>query len=318
MELKSWANPEYEFDPESLDALERHTRAEFTDLEDRIEYEARVQKVRASAIAQSSGRFSKTVQSIAARVRRPKTKTLDFHPDVIKDGKIGGILFKPKLPVLAPGNTTTPTNPPPAPIDNSFWWAKSWFYGDNSGFDADPKDDGYHVTGSLKQPDSNQIQRVFNLTALYAISPDRLPATDSGWYSSTPHVELFGGVDNYSAMWDVLQGNSLSKIDMTLRQTIYQNQLAGPGQSNRRILTQSEGTYNIMEMRNTGFARATPLPGFKLVPAAAFHESSLFRGDTLWAAVVVQFNIFLESSGSAVSSSPELLLRTFQWPLLGS
>ena len=61
----------------------------------------------------------------------------------------------------------------------------------------------------------------FGATGSFAIGPERLPTSPTGWFSSSPHVELFGGVVAYSANWDLLEGDGVCDCRLVVRQNIF-------------------------------------------------------------------------------------------------
>ena len=57
------------------------------------------------------------------------------------------------------------------------------------------------------------------------------------------------------------------------------------------------------------------MPGQIWVPEVRFQEANRVKGSTLYAQVEVRFDIHLKSAGALVWCDPDVILRTFQWPL---
>ena len=85
------------------------------------------------------------------------------------------------------------------------------------------ENEGLRFLGGPKVNDwDGRIATSFGATASFAIWPERLPTSPTGWFSSSPHVELFGGVVAYSANWDLLEGDGVCDCRLVLRQNVFQ------------------------------------------------------------------------------------------------
>ena len=200
----------------------------------------------------------------------------------------------------------------PAPVDHSFWWAQTQPFVAPA-TRAEFREDGLHFFGGPKVNDyDGEMHTSFGAVASFALQPERFPTSPSGKFLSSPHVELFGGIEAYAPNWDLIQGNGIAECKLFLRQTIFQLTFAegGPG-----VVTVAEAKgYDAwsMYLRNTGYSRRQDMPGFKPIQPVTYHQSQLFPG-TLFADIEVRLDIYLNCTGAQVSCNPNVLLRTFQW-----
>ena len=205
--------------------------------------------------------------------------------------------------------------PTPTPVDHSFWWAETHWH-NASGMTSKDDNDGLRFFGGPKINDwDGRMTTSFGATGSFAIGPERLPMSPTGWFSSSPHVELFGGVVAYSANWDLLEGDGVCDCRLVVRQNVFQWKF---GQSGPVAQTVAQGINDsswFIRLENTGYSKNKAMPGFQPVPALRFHESQFNRIEPLWSEIEVRFDIFLNSAGSLLWCDPSVLLRMFQWPL---
>lgn len=197
----------------------------------------------------------------------------------------------------------------PKPIDHSFWWART----DATvapGLRADFQNDGLHFHGVCKVNNYNgSMDTSFGAVARFALQPDRFPTPPaSGMLRSSPHVELFGGIRAYAPNWDLIQGNGIAECSLFVRQRLFRFALGG-------AFTVAEASANNVvriRLKNTGFDRLLPMPGFLALPSVTYNQNHLPPNELL-AEIEVRFNIYLNCTGAHVMCDPRVLLRTFQW-----
>jgi hypothetical protein len=205
----------------------------------------------------------------------------------------------------------------PEPRDPSFWWARTDAF-DTAGHTFAFRDDGLHFWGGPKIDKWNaERHENFGAIAKFAISPDRIPPSPSGNYVSSPFVELFGGLTAYAPMRDWLQGHGIAGCDLILRQTLYQWAF-GPEGPVAKIVGEAVSSQSLHNWEDLGASRTRALPGHQGILSVPFNKSQLAPADTLWADIEVRFDIHLKSAGALVWCDPEVLLRTFQWPLVAA
>src|SRR5215213_612691 len=201
----------------------------------------------------------------------------------------------------------------PEPVDHSFWWART----DATvapGLRADFQNDGLHFSGMCKVNDyDGSMDTSFGAIAKFALQPARFPTPGpSGLFRSSPHIELFGGIVAYAPNWDLIQGNGIAECSVFLRQTLFR---WGFGQTGPVAIVVAEATENdVMRiyLKNTGYSRQLPMPGFQALPSVTYNQNHLPPNE-LWAETEVRFNIHLNCTGAQVICDPRVLLRTFQW-----
>ncbi|MCB1354426.1 MAG: hypothetical protein KDK03_16980 [Rhodobacteraceae bacterium] len=205
--------------------------------------------------------------------------------------------------------------PEPPPTDHSFWWAET-HASVAPDMRADFRAEGLHFLGGPKVDDfDGEMHAHFGAVARFALQPERMPVSPSGWYRSLPHVELSGGIVAFAPDWDLLQGNGIASCNLVLRQTLFQWKF-GPSGPVAGVVAEavSQDPWQIY-LKNTGFSRRVDLPGFKPIPEVGFHETQFLRQQELWAEVEVRFEIYLNTAGALVWCDPSVLLRHSQWPL---
>ncbi|TKT80295.1 hypothetical protein [Aquamicrobium sp. LC103] len=217
---------------------------------------------------------------------------------------------------LAGAFPTLPVWPRPVKKDPSFWWSETWsFVAPDTR--ASFHDDGLRFLGGPKVNDyDGEMHTSFGAVARFCLSPDRRPKTPSGWYRSAPHVELFGGVVAYAPDWDLIQGNGIASCNISLRHTLFQWKFGPDGPVAGKVAEATVQDPWRIYLKNTGYSRHAAMPGFKPLPALDFHQSQMVMHEDLWAEVEVRFDIYLNTTGALVWCDPNVLLRTFQWPLV--
>ena len=200
----------------------------------------------------------------------------------------------------------------PEPVDHSFWWART----DATAAPAtraEFRDDGLHFFGGPKVNDYNgSMDTSFGAVARFALQPQRFPTSPSGLVSSSPHVELCGGVVASAPEFDLIQGDGIAECRLFLRQTIFQFGFGPTGPvplvvADARVIDDWH-----IRLVNLGASRHADLPGFKPLPSVTYNQNNLRPGE-LHAEIEVRFDIHLNCTGALVWCDPEVLLRTFQW-----
>jgi hypothetical protein len=200
--------------------------------------------------------------------------------------------------------------PPAPPVDHSFWWARTDYHlapDSSAAFEST----GLYFHGGPKVNDyDGEMHTSFGAVAKFALQPDRFPTSPSGLFLSSPHVELFGGVDVYSPDHDWIQGNGIASCDLFLRQTVFQWVLGGASIKAEAKRTASDlfHTYS----RNAGYVVHGDMPGFTLIPAVTYSQGQIAPNE-LWAEIEARFDIYLNCTGACVWCNPYVLFRTFQW-----
>ena len=202
-----------------------------------------------------------------------------------------------------------PAPAPPAPVDPSFWWARTdpfhpGFY--RSEFRAD----GLHFIGKFTYDDGDLFGFSLGATAMFGIDWERLPHSPSGRWRSAPHVELFGGLLGWTGPYDLFDGDSWCKVWLHRRQTVFQWGF-GPSGPVQQIRGQAGETQHVINEENAHRTYRHGLHGFHPMPAVEF--GNVFPGTT-WAQLDVRFDVQLEGN-SFLWLDPDVLLRTFQWPV---
>jgi|HubBroStandDraft_6_1064221.scaffolds.fasta_scaffold48612_3 hypothetical protein len=219
---------------------------------------------------------------------------------ISEKSKFGGVDKQPALPPA-----------PTQPIDHSFWWALTQpILGE--GFSEDFPDDGLHFFGSAFEAGHDEEKRsFFGASALFTLERARLPNSPSGWFTSSPHVDLIGAITAFAPDWDLLQGDGIAECKLFTRQTIYQFGFASTFLPVREAINEE----TIIYLKNTGAPRTSVLPGFKLLPSVQFNQTQFDGNRDLYAQIEVRLDIYLNSRGAQVFCDPQVLLRTFQWSL---
>lgn len=199
---------------------------------------------------------------------------------------------------------------PAAPVDHTFWWAETTpFIPPHMA--ADWRSDGLHFTGGPTHHDGDLFNTNFGAHATFEIQRERLPRSGSGLFTSTPHIELFGGLVGYTGDSDITTGDLWSKCWLHLRQTVLQFGI-GPTGPVPIVLGNAETHDVLVFEENADRAVRVSMPGLKLMPAVVF--GSVSPSSSLFVHLEVRFDIQLEGAGTLIWCDPEVLLRTFQWP----
>ncbi|ALL68566.1 hypothetical protein K788_0000403 [Paraburkholderia caribensis MBA4] len=217
-------------------------------------------------------------------------------------------------------NIVTRTIPPlifPAPkqTDSTFWWASTTAHAAPD-MTSDFRDDGLYFFGGPKVNNyDGELHTSFGATSQFSLQPERIPDSASGWYSSAPHVELFGGVVAFAPDWDLIQGNGIAQCNLTLRQTIYQNTFGQTGPV-RVVVAEAiiQDQWQIY-LKNTGSSRHLDAPGSRPLPGVTFNVSNFHPWEVLWAETEIRYEIYLNTEGALVWCEPDMIIRNFQWPL---
>lgn len=204
-----------------------------------------------------------------------------------------------------------PQPPPPPPLDPTFWWAKTGWT-TTRGVTAGHFDDGLHFTGGPTSHDGDLQFYSFGAAADFGLSHERIPFSGIGRWRSTPHVELFGGLVGRTGDDDIFTGDLWSKCWMHRTQRIFQL-IFGDSGPVERVLGESHETETLIFEENADRTVHTRLRGYQWMPPVEF--GGINPSDDLWARIEIRFDIQLEGAGTLLWADPEVLLRTFQWPL---
>lgn len=204
-----------------------------------------------------------------------------------------------------------PRPPQPGPTDPTFWWARTDWW-NPAHFNVGMYADGLHFSGGVTTHDGNLHYDSLGAVALFELQPDRIPMSLSRRWISTPHIELIGGLTAYTGDNDIFTGDLWSKCWMHLDQQVYQIGFGEKGPVNI-ILGQAHEEQNLIFEENKDRHLHIGLPGFKLMPAVAF--SNINPTSSIWVRLEIRFDIQTEGAGTLLWLDPEVLLRTFQWPL---
>lgn len=200
---------------------------------------------------------------------------------------------------------------PVAPTDHSFWWAETRPFLP-SHMASRWGNDGLHFTGGPTWHNGNLFNTNFGAYVFFEVQPDRIPQSGSGLFSSTPYVELFGGLLGYTGNDDITTGDLWSKCWLHLRQTVLQFGF-GPTGPAPIVLGNAETHETLIFEENADRSIHVNLPGFKPMPSVIF--GGVNRANSVFVHLEVRFDIQLEGAGTLLWCDPEVLLRTFQWPM---
>lgn len=199
--------------------------------------------------------------------------------------------------------------PQPAVTDPTFWWARTdWWHPDH--FSAGTNNNGLQFNGGVSTHDGDLHNDSFGAVALFELQADRIPTSLSGRWISTPHVELFGGLLAHTANY--IFEDAWSKCWLHRDQQIFQ---WGFGQNGPVpiVLGQGHEFENLVFEEDKDRTINVGLRGFQLMPPVSFINVN--RASSLWARLEIRFDIQTEGAGSLLWIDPQVLLRTFQWPL---
>ena len=173
--------------------------------------------------------------------------------------------------------------------------------------------DGLHFLGGVTTHDGDLYFDNFGAVALFELQSNRIPQSTSGRWLSIPHVELFGGLLGYTGDDDISTGDLWSKCWMHRDQQVFQWGF-GPQGPAPLIRGQAHESETLIFEENGERSVHANLRGFQLMPTVAV--SNIDRANSLWARVEIRFDIQTEGAGSLLWLDPEVLLRTFAWPLI--
>lgn len=260
------------------------------------------------AIAETMGlNFNKTSDALRDIADERSAHTSAATKDRINAQNQFGSIVKP-----------APLPPPtPEPVDHTFWWSYTQpFLAPRT--NAVFADDGLHFwDGPFVEEHNGEMHTSFGATAVFELAPHRLPSSPTGWFISSPHVELFGGISGYSPNWDLLQGDGIVECKLFLRQTIFQwaFTINGP----EKVYVGEAMGYHpnwYFYRRNMGSSGYAYMPGFTPLPAVGFSQDRFHATETLYAEIEVRFDIYLNNAGAGLYCDPRVVLQTFQWPLI--
>jgi hypothetical protein len=201
--------------------------------------------------------------------------------------------------------------PLPPATDRSFWWAISHIFAE-SPYTATFLNDGIHLGGKLTHTTGDLIFRTIWASALFEIQSARIPPSSIHAWDSSPRIELFGEVVGHVPEGDIFSGDLWSKCWLHLRQTVFQYGF-GPDGPVRILRGEASRSFDLIFIENVAGMRVSHMPGSMLMPSLAV--TGVNTADSLWSELHVQLDIQLEGDGSLIWLDPELILRTFQWPL---
>jgi hypothetical protein len=112
---------------------------------------------------------------------------------------------------------------------------------------------------------------------------------------------------------DITTGDLWSKCWLHRNQQIFQFGF-GPNGPAPIILAQANEVETLIHEEDGDRPVHVGLPGFKWMPPLIFGNVNL--ASTLWARLEVRFDIQTEGAGSLLWLDPEVIIRTFQWPLV--
>jgi hypothetical protein len=248
--------------------------------------------------------------SLEAELRSAATKQSDHISATLKDRRARRELLlameKPIQVGLGGAGGTAPT-------DHSFWWAQTSPFITMGMAPAAFVDEGLRFVGGPVVGHDDEINASFGAVASFALQPDRFPTTPSGFLSSGPYVELFGGVVAFSNSWDPFEGNSYAECKLFLRQTIFQWGF-GPTGAAPLIIADARG-YNYwpwgISLKSTGNTKHLDCTGYTRIPPVTYNQSQLAPQD-LWAEIEVRFDIYLEDDAYLFTDT-KVVLRNYQW-----
>ena len=108
---------------------------------------------------------------------------------------------------------------------------------------------------------------------------------------------------------------------MMTRQTLFQN-VFGPQGPARKTLVENTSWQELIFLERSGaddgVERHHTLPGSIPMPSVPLNVSQIFPGSSIWAELEVRFDLQLEGAYSLLWIDREILLSTFQWPLVAA
>jgi hypothetical protein len=205
--------------------------------------------------------------------------------------------------------------PDPAPTDPNFWWAQTTpiLLADN--ITSDFRQDGLHFFGGPQENRNlTDTRQCFGAVASFALQQSRFPQSASGFFTSSPHVDIAGGVTAFAPDYDFWAGHGIAYCNLYIRHTVFQFGLGMDG-STHQIVAENNSTETLINLEDTGFTRNVNLPGFRFVPELRFSTNDFNSAADLWSEIEVRFDIYLKNAGAFVWCEPKVVLRYSQWPL---
>jgi len=204
--------------------------------------------------------------------------------------------------------------PKPLPQDPTFWWSDTAYWS-APGQQMTFPDDGLHYFGGPKVDDYNgQESTNFGAIASFELNADRIPTSSSGNWVSNPWIDLIGGMTLFAPGHDTLQGHGIANVNLYLRQTLYQNYLGGQKIVAEKIVPAGVWWLNLAD---TDASQTKTLPGSHFnMPSINLNSDNFLRTESLWAELEIRFDINLKAAGALAWCDPQVLLRTYQWPLV--
>jgi hypothetical protein len=250
-------------------------------------------------------------QTLGLDVAKLRTRLEDIRTSKTRRIRDRGVTQTPKAYKLVPLDYE-----PGAPerTDRSFWWAETEWEHPRPDFTADMRADGLHFTGGIFHHSRDPRHTRFWAQAKFELQADRIPPpTASDRWCSIPYVEIFGGVTGITGSEDPFTGELIANCWMHRRQRITNGFGFGP-QGPVPIVLGEAGEWQplILEQDNSRVVRV-PMPGIVWMPPVRFSQPN--RAASLWAELRILFEIEVDGHGSDILADPEILIRTFQWPL---
>lgn len=206
--------------------------------------------------------------------------------------------------------------PPQPAFDHAFYWADTYGYFPDGMF-YDFGDAGADFRDGPQVHDRGGERRAaFGIVARFALQPQRLPASASGWFASRPFAELTGGMTLFAPDTDWLEpttGHAACRL--MLRQTVFQWGFGSSGPERRVVKEAIDIGPWLGPPDEADFSRDVPLPGTRDLPPLRFHGSQFVGHEELWSELEIRVEIELAGAGAVLYCSPQALIRTIQWPL---
>ena len=211
----------------------------------------------------------------------------------------------------------------PEPTDPTFWWARTDAFHSNRSprepdegsaahFSAGFDNDGLKFTGGVSTHDGDDYYDSFGAVALFGLAAERIPQSLSRRWISAPHVELFGGLLGHTGDDDITTGDLWSKCWMYREQQLFQLGF-GPDGPVPIIVGQANEREKLIDEEDNDRSVHVGLRGFQWMPPVAI--TNINTANTLFARLEIRFDTLTEGAGSHLWIDPQVLIRTFQWPL---
>ncbi|GAA2617182.1 hypothetical protein GCM10010304_83620 [Streptomyces roseoviolaceus] len=209
-------------------------------------------------------------------------------------------------------------SPQPHAADHYFWEATGWLWA-NPPFGGEWQANGGHFRGKYTYDGASMVNRWYGARWLLELHSNRIPASSIGKWRSSPHVGLHGNLLGYVGNGTIFSGDRWSKCWLHTRQTLFHFPF-GPSVNDRRIIVERKDVQNLIfierSLADPGYLYTKTLPGTLYMPSLEFHKSQLFLGYSIWAELEVLFHVQLEGDSLFWINNGDVLLQTFQWPLM--